>query len=248
MKKIVVLFISVSLLLSQFLNAQVTIYPQSEKKSDAVRGKDKSASAPLLLIVKPGVNSNKFISRDTIPGRIIIASPSGVGGTIATTVSNTNTCLGSGISVDYISTNATFISGNVFTAQLSDVSGSFTTPVNIGTLVSTAVLGTINATIPSNTIPGSNYRIRVVSNDPVITGSSSNAITIGSTNTWTGAVNSAWENAGNWSCGLVPNANTDVIINSGTVIVNSNAACKSLNMSTGVSLTVNTGFVLTIIQ
>ncbi len=184
---------------------------------------------------------------DTIPGPVLIASPSGQG-TITTSVGITNACLGSGFTIDYSSTNATFVIGNVFTAQMSDASGSFVSAVTIGTLVSTAVLGSINVTIPSNTIPGSNYRIRVVSNDPIITGSSSSAITISSINTWTGSISTAWETAGNWSCGLVPNENTDVIINSGTVIVSSNAVCKSLNMSSSVNLTVNTGFSLTIIQ
>ena len=224
MKKIIVFFISVSLLLCQFLYAQITIYP-IEKKSNAVKARGQIY--------------------DTVP--IKIAAPTGVG-TITTSVGITSTCLGSGFSVDYASTNATFLVGNVFTAQLSDASGNFSSPVTIGTLASTAVLGSINVTIPANTVPGSLYRIRVVSNDPVITGSSSSTITISSTNTWTGSVSSAWENPANWSCGLVPNANTDVVINSGTVIVSSIAVCKSLNMNPGVSLTVNTGFTLTIIQ
>ncbi len=226
MKKIIVFLISASLLMYQFLNAQIGIYLPVEKKSNL---------------------SRKTSPYDTIPGRTKITSPSGVG-TITTSVGITSTCLGSGFTIDYSSTNATFIVGNVFTAQLSDVSGSFTTPVTIGTLASTAVMGTISVTIPSNTIPGSNYRIRVVSNDPIITGSSSSSITVSSTNTWTGSVSSEWENAANWSCGLVPNENTDVVINSGTVIVNSNAFCKTLNLSPGVNFTVNTGFVLTIIQ
>ena len=225
MKKIIVSFISVTLLMFQFLYAQIDYIP-----------------------VKKNSNPSKKISPyDTVPGRTKIASPSGVG-TITTSVGITSACIGSGFTIDYSTTNATFIVGNVFTAQLSDELGNFSSPIVIGTLASTAVLGTISVTIPSNTIPSSSYRIRVVSNDPIITGSSSSSFTISSTNTWTGAVNTAWENAANWSCGLVPNANTDVIINSGTVIVNSNAVCKSLNVSSGVILTVNTGFALTVIQ
>ncbi len=253
MKKIIVFFISASLLMYQFLYAQTTIYPPIEKKSNPVISKDRGKSGQLLFVnVKPANVADfatpKFASPyDTIPGPVKIASPSGVG-TITTSVGITSTCLGSGFTIDYSSTNATFLNGNVFTAQLSDAAGSFVNPVTIGTLVSTAVLGMINVTIPPNTIPGSNYRIRVVSNDPVITGSSSSSIGIGSINTWTGSVSSAWENAANWSCGLVPNENSDVVINSGSVIVNSNAVCKTLNVSQGVNFTVNTGFVLTIIQ
>jgi len=218
MKKITVFFLSASLLMCQFVYAQIQIPPPSKK------------------------NSN-----DTIPKSGKVASPTGVG-TITTSVGISSTCLGSGFTIDYSSTNATFMPGNVFTAQLSNENGSFTSPTTIGTLVSNATLGTISVTIPSNSVPGSGYKIRVVSNDPFITGSSSSAFTISSTNIWTGSVNSAWGNPGNWSCGLVPNANTDVVINSGTVVVNSNAVCKSLNIGATVNITVNTGFALTIIQ
>lgn len=57
--------------------------------------------------------------------------------------------------------------GNVVTAQLSDATGSFASPINIGTLATTTS-GTINATIPAGTPAGTGYRIRVVSSNPVI--------------------------------------------------------------------------------
>jgi hypothetical protein len=80
-------------------------------------------------------------------------------------------CSGTAISVPFTATG-TFNAGNVFTAQLSDASGSFAFPVNIGTLSGTAS-GTISATIPIGMNTGSGYRIRVVSNNPSITGSQS---------------------------------------------------------------------------
>jgi hypothetical protein len=61
-----------------------------------------------------------------------------------------------------------FTSGNIFTAQLSDGSGSFTTPTSIGTLNATAA-GTINATLPSTVANGTAYRIRVVASAPSTT-------------------------------------------------------------------------------
>ena len=73
------------------------------------------------------------------------------------------------VNVNFTST-AVFTSGNVFTAQLSDNTGSFGTPVNIGTLTSDTV-GTITALIPDNSVAGNAYRIRVVSSIPAITGS-----------------------------------------------------------------------------
>lgn len=60
--------------------------------------------------------------------------------------------------------------GNIFTAQLSDVTGSFATPINIGTLSSTTS-GTIAGTIPAGSSSGNGYKVRVISTDPAITGS-----------------------------------------------------------------------------
>lgn len=67
-------------------------------------------------------------------------------------------------------TNGVFNSGNTFTAQLSDVVGSFASPTNIGS-VSGTTSGTISATIPANTPAGTAYRIRVIASDPVVFGS-----------------------------------------------------------------------------
>lgn len=73
------------------------------------------------------------------------------------------------VSVPY-TTSGTFNSGNTFTAQLSDASGSFTSPTNIGS-VSATTSGTVTASIPSSTLAGTGYRIRVISTNPVVLGS-----------------------------------------------------------------------------
>jgi len=54
---------------------------------------------------------------------------------------------------------------NVYTVQLSDASGSFTTPVSIGTLAGSISSGTIPVQIP-NTASGSGYRIRTIASSP----------------------------------------------------------------------------------
>ena len=88
-------------------------------------------------------------------------------------ISGSPFCAGSSVSVSYTKAG-NFSPGNVFTAQLSNASGSFASPVNIGTLTSTTA-GTIAATIPTGTLAGTGYRIRVVSSNPAVTGSDNGA-------------------------------------------------------------------------
>jgi hypothetical protein len=83
------------------------------------------------------------------------------------TISPTVYCSGASISVPF-TIAGTFTSGNVFTAQLSNSSGSFAAPVSIGTLNSTTA-GTISAIIPGSTLTGTSYLIRVVSSNSAVT-------------------------------------------------------------------------------
>ncbi len=89
------------------------------------------------------------------------------------TITGSPFCAGAAVNVPY-TISGTFTSGNIFTAQLSDATGSFASPVAIGTLTSTNA-GTINATIPFTTASGTAYRVRVVSSNPVTTGSNNGA-------------------------------------------------------------------------
>jgi photosystem II stability/assembly factor-like uncharacterized protein len=85
--------------------------------------------------------------------------------TISTNITGSTFCAGTTVTGTY-STTGTFGGGNTFTAQLSDASGSFSSPVSLSTVSG----GTISATIPPNTPAGTGYRIRVVSSNPAITG------------------------------------------------------------------------------
>jgi len=71
-------------------------------------------------------------------------------------------CAGASIDVAYTATGNIF-TGNQFIVQLSDENGNFTNPVNIGTLSSTNLTGTISATIPEITGSGNSYKIRAIS-------------------------------------------------------------------------------------
>ena len=73
-------------------------------------------------------------------------------------------CAGQTIRVPY-TVNAPFGTNNIFKAQLSNSSGSFTNPIEIGSL-STKDSDTIIATLPANVTLGGNYRIRVLASTP----------------------------------------------------------------------------------
>lgn len=84
----------------------------------------------------------------------------------------TTMCPGDMVSVGFNVTGGSMNAGNVFRVQLSDAAGNFPDNDNssnvIGTLTSSAPSGTISATFPSVLPPGTNYRVRVVSTDPVL--------------------------------------------------------------------------------
>ena len=87
---------------------------------------------------------------------------------IITDAINGPICTAQAVSVPFTVSGA-FNPGNTITAQLSNASGSFASPVSIGTLSGTGS-GTINASIPIGTEPGTGYRIRVVGSNPAVDG------------------------------------------------------------------------------
>jgi hypothetical protein len=74
-------------------------------------------------------------------------------------------------SIDFTSTG-TFNSGNTFTVQLSNESGSFANPVNLVSSISADGVdpsGTIIFTIPASIPSGSGYRLRIIASNPTVT-------------------------------------------------------------------------------
>ncbi|WP_353480516.1 hypothetical protein [Haliscomenobacter sp.] len=85
-------------------------------------------------------------------------------------------CPGASITVNY-TVNCDFVSPNTFTLQLSNAAGSFSSPTNIGSTSATGN-GSVSGTLPETAAGGAGYRVRVVANNPGITGSQSSAFTI----------------------------------------------------------------------
>jgi len=79
-------------------------------------------------------------------------------------ITGTAFCAGVAVSVPFTASGY-YGSGNVFTAQLSNSTGSFASPIDIGTFTATGS-GNITVTIPTATLQGTSYRIRVIANLP----------------------------------------------------------------------------------
>lgn len=82
-------------------------------------------------------------------------------------------CPGASVSVGF-STTGSFNSGNSFSVQLSNASGSFASPTTIGS----GTTSPISATIPAGTGNGSGYLIRVVATNPAVISNTSSSITV----------------------------------------------------------------------
>lgn len=87
-----------------------------------------------------------------------------------TSLGTTSLCQGGSLTIDFSNGGGSYNANNVFTAQLSNASGSFASPVSLGTLSGTAG-GTINGNIATGQALGSGYRIRIVASNPAIAGS-----------------------------------------------------------------------------
>ena len=101
------------------------------------------------------------------------ASPS----IVVNSLSKKTMCAGAAFSVGY-EAKGTYNNGNIFTVQLSSSTGSFTTPAVIGTLTS-KLSGVVACVLPNTLTTGTQYKVRVISSAPVVTGiTGSDAITI----------------------------------------------------------------------
>ena len=90
--------------------------------------------------------------------------------TITAPVASATYCAGTSVTVNYTLTS-NFGAANTFSTQLSDVTGSFASPVLLGTLTASTSGGS-TFTIPYTTATGAAYRIRVLTSTPTFTSQS----------------------------------------------------------------------------
>ncbi len=141
-------------------------------------------------------------------------------------VSEKTMCAGSSFTVGY-DAKGTYNTGNTFTVQLSDGTGSFAAPASIGSITSTALNGIIPCILPTSLSTATGYKLRIVSTNTAVTGiTGTDALTI---------------NALPATPVITPNGAT-TFCQGGSVILTSSAAPSYL-WSTGAttqSITVNT--------
>lgn len=140
--------------------------------------------------------------------------------------------------------SGTFTAGNIYTAQLSNATGSFASAVNVGTLSSTSNSGTIPITIPAGTPSGTGYLIRVVSSNPSVTGSNSAAFTITLTcvsATVCPSLLGVLINGCSGSCGGEGN-NEFVVMSSGSYSIPVNATNINISYDNGSAINFTGGF------
>lgn len=128
-----------------------------------------SANGNFYVVAESQIQGLSVISNEVL---ISVNSITLTSGSLSTTLFEMSASAPSGLVDVPFTTSGNFNVGNIFTAELSDANGSFVSPTIIGTLADISS-GVINAEIP-NTLPtGSNYKVRVVSDNPIIIGSES---------------------------------------------------------------------------
>ncbi|MCF2445392.1 T9SS type A sorting domain-containing protein [Dyadobacter sp. CY345] len=106
---------------------------------------------------------------------VILGIASSFAQTITNVAVDASACTGRTVSVAFTPTG--FTAGTEFTVQLSDASGAFTSPVEIGK----GTVSPIVATIPPASAAGAGYKVRVISLTPAINGSTSSSILVKTT-------------------------------------------------------------------
>ena len=91
----------------------------------------------------------------------------------APTLPQSSFCQGETFTVNFTQSSCNFVntpSANIYSVELSNASGSFTSPITIGTL-SSITPAVITCTLPSGTPAGAGYRMRISASSPAVTSS-----------------------------------------------------------------------------
>ena len=135
-----------------------------------------TSSNPLRGIVQPTVSTTyalQSVSNICGPGTVSGSAKVTVTPRITADFTTSSICAGAATTVPFTVAGAFGATGIIYTAQLSNVAGSFTTPTAIGTGTGSP----ISVVLPTNLIAGTGYRIRVIASVPAAS-VETNAITV----------------------------------------------------------------------
>ena len=142
------------------------------------------ASQTINLFVVPNTLTTSGTTCRVTNGTNVTVTTTAAGGNSINTgvVSTSPFCVDASTAANGLvayTTTGTFTS-SVFTAKLSDASGSFTSAVDIGTATvsGTDPSGNVAVSIPSGTASGTGYKIRIDCSSPSVTGSLSSSFEI----------------------------------------------------------------------
>ncbi|WP_341901355.1 T9SS type A sorting domain-containing protein [Fluviicola taffensis] len=112
----------------------------------------------------------KMMNNSTVYGKVTPVVTNSIAAPVVQTnhVSCVSSIQGDSVQITFNS-NGVFNPGNTYSLELSDASGSFSSPLVLGVLNSSLNTGTINGFIPAST-SSANYQLRIKSSNPVING------------------------------------------------------------------------------
>jgi hypothetical protein len=145
--------------------------PTSISPLDVIAGS--VTSTGIYSCLEGTANSNGVSGSDAIQNFRFFALAAKKPVITTVTITGAPFCAGTnGVSIPFTYTPKANFAGATFTAQLSNTSGSFTSPVSLGSVSSNGTGSqSLNVTIPPGTPTGTGYRIRIVSNSPAVAGS-----------------------------------------------------------------------------
>ncbi len=140
---------------------------------------DGTTAGTVMLEINPGADASNPYDFAVMNGSLYFGAYTTLNGYelwkltpsnfIATASVSPSYCAGAALTVPF-TVYGTINAGNVYTAELSDATGNFASPVNVGTLTSTVLTGSITAILPNTTTAGNAYRVRVKASNIATTG------------------------------------------------------------------------------
>jgi hypothetical protein len=171
---------------------------QWRKETISLAAFDGQPQVQLAFAVYSGASN--FIYIDNIS---LTATSSGSNSISLSALTQSSFCPGQSFSVGF-TPSGTFNAGNTFSVELSNASGSFTSPVQIGSGSSSPV----SVSIPAGAASGAGYKIRVVSGSPSVTSGSSSAFSIAPLTVSAGADQSVCSNGNSITLNASPAGGT----------------------------------------